>query len=270
MKPDSQMILEMAKEYLGSWAMSITPEMINVARHKASVYRVQPTNDEDGMLRISGANEESIPTFNTRAGEEVSVPVGSVIPVPVDHPTYILQWIRIGNYPVMIFYERETSLNLIQGDIAEREGLPLVCDSPRKLRVGGGLEIDTVYGICKVLIGPSTTGEYTEITCRGLSVLTEHFPEHSLEELDEEVYNARIVDRSVPLPKKLGGVEVGLLLGITSTRIDPVLVHTLPNGLGSTGPRLWISMDPNLLMVGPIRFSPEADLRVTINCWDLW
>ena len=46
------------------------------------------------------------------------------------------------------------------------------------------------------------------------------------------VYNAGIVDRSKPLPKKLGGATVGLLLGITSTRIDPVLVHTLPNGLG--------------------------------------
>ena len=85
----------------------------------------------------------------------------------------------------MVFYDRGASLNLIQGDIAEREGLPLVCDSPRKLRVGGGLEIDTVYGIYKVSLGPSTTGEYTEITCRGLPVLPEHFPEHSLEELNE-------------------------------------------------------------------------------------
>ena len=109
---------------------------------------------------------------------------------------------------------------------------PLVCGSPGKLRVGGGLEIDTVYGIYKVSLGPSTTGEYTEITCRGLPVLTEHFLEHSLEELNKEVYRAGIVDWSVPLPKKLGGAEVGLLLGITSTRIDPVLVHTLPNGLG--------------------------------------
>ena len=133
----------------------------------------------------------------------------------------------------MVFYDRGASLNLIQGGIAELRDCPLrVCDSPGKLRVGGGLEIDTVYGVYKVSFGPSTAREYTEVTCRGLPVLMEHFPEHSPEELNEEVYNAGIVDRSEPLPKKEGRAEVGLLLGITSTRIDPVLVHTLPNGLG--------------------------------------
>ena len=41
-----------------------------------------------------------------------------------------------------------------------------------------------------------------------------------------------IVDRSVQLPRTLGGASVGLLMGITSTKTDPVLVYTLPNGLG--------------------------------------
>ena len=41
-----------------------------------------------------------------------------------------------------------------------------------------------------------------------------------------------IVDRSEPQPKTLGGAAVGLLMGITTTKTNPVLVHTLPNGLG--------------------------------------
>ena len=56
----------------------------------------------------------------------------------------------------MVFYDQGAWLNLIQGDIAECEGLPLVCDSPEKLQVGGGLEIDTVYGVYKVSLGPNT------------------------------------------------------------------------------------------------------------------
>ena len=71
-----------------------------------------------------------------------------------------------------------------------------------------------------------------EITCRSLPVLTEKFSEYSLEELNEEVYNLGIVERNVPLPKTLGGDPVGLLIGITTTKTDPVLIHTLPNGLG--------------------------------------
>ena len=79
---------------------------------------------------------------------------------------------------------------------------------------------------------PNVDEEYTEITYRGLPVLTWQFSEHSLEELNEEVYNMGIVDWREPLPKKLGGATVGLLMGITTTRTDSVLIHTLPNGLG--------------------------------------
>ena len=59
------------------------------------------------------------------------------------------------------------------------------------------MEIDTVYGVYKVHLGPTDSGEYLEVTCRGLPVLTEKFSEHSLAELNEEVYQSSIVDRSV-------------------------------------------------------------------------
>ena len=94
------------------------------------------------------------------------------------------------------------------------------------------MEIDTVYRIYKVHLGPTDSGEYLEVTCRGLPVLTEEFSEHSLAELNEEVYRTGIADRSVLLPKTLGGASVGLLMGITSTKTDSVLEYTLPNGLG--------------------------------------
>ena len=94
------------------------------------------------------------------------------------------------------------------------------------------MEIDTVNGVYKVLLGPTDSGEYLEITCRGLPVLTEEFSEHSLAELNEEFYQTGIVDWSVLLPRTLGGASVGLLMGITSTKTDPLLKYTLPNGLG--------------------------------------
>ena len=102
----------------------------------------------------------------------------------------------------------------------------------RSLSPGGGLEIDTVYGVYKVCLSPNTEGDYMEITCSGLPVLTERFTEYSLEELNEEVYNLGTVERSLHLPKTLGGAPVGLLIGITTTKTDPILIHTLPNGLG--------------------------------------
>ena len=63
------------------------------------------------------------------------------------------------------------------------------------------MEIDTVHGVYKVHLGPTDSGEYLEVTCRGLPILMETFSEHSLAELNEEVYRSGIVDRSVQLPR---------------------------------------------------------------------
>ena len=70
-----------------------------------------------------------------------------MVPEPLDHPTNILQWIWVGGSDLLVFFDRGASLNLIQGSIAEKKGLHKVSNSPGKLRVGGGVEIDMVYGV---------------------------------------------------------------------------------------------------------------------------
>ena len=177
--------MEAAKEYLGNWALAVTVDKINVARDNVSAYRAELTKEEGGLFQVSPTISGSVPAFDTRTGEEVSVPTTSIVPGPVDHPTYILQWIKLGSSELLVFFYRGASCSLIQGDIAEKEGLPVVSSSPVKLRVGGGLEIDTVYGVYKVCLGPNAEGDYMEIFCRGLPVLMERFSEYSLEELNE-------------------------------------------------------------------------------------
>ena len=67
-----------------------------------------------------------------------------------------------------------------------------------------------MYGVYKVHLGPTDSGEYLEVTCRGLPVLTEKFSEHSLADLNEEVYRSGIVDRRVQLPRTLGAIPFEL------------------------------------------------------------
>lgn len=119
-----------------------------------SAYRAQGLEDRDGVLQTPTTVDGPIPSFDTRTGKEVLVPAIFVVPEPVDHPTYILQWIRVGSSDVLVFYDCSMLLNLIQGSIADREGLPVVNSGPGKLPVGGGMEIDTVYRIYKVSLGP--------------------------------------------------------------------------------------------------------------------
>ena len=122
-------------------------DKINVAHPKISAYRAELTKEEEGLFQVSPTASGSVPAFDSRTGEEVSVSTTSIVPGPVDHPTYILQWIKLGSSELLVFFDPGASCNLIQGEIAEKEGLPVVSSSPGKLRVRGGLEIDTVYGV---------------------------------------------------------------------------------------------------------------------------
>ena len=217
------------RELLGHWSINITADCIAVARPlKESTYRCAGRDDEEAgtTTAISGPTL----SFDTRTGEEVLVPASCVVPEPVHHPTNILQWIRIGSSDVLVFFNRGGSLNLIQGDIAEREGLSLVSNSPGKLRVGRGMEIHMVYGIYRVPLRPTADREYLEVTCRGLPLLTDWFTEHSLYELNEEVYKLGAFSRDVPLPRVLGRSSLGLLICITCTRRTPSWYIHYPTG----------------------------------------
>lgn len=67
-----------------------------------------------------------------------------------------------------------------------------------------------------------------------------------------------IISQSAPLPKTLDEASVGLLMRITSTKTDPVLVYPLPNGLGiyQTPPRTGMAVTMTGPMVAHIKYSP--------------
>lgn len=71
--------------------------------YRKSVYQAAGLQEEDGLFLVSTDSTGSVPTFDTRTGKEVSVPAESIIPGPVDHPPYILQWIRLGSSEVWYF-----------------------------------------------------------------------------------------------------------------------------------------------------------------------
>ena len=52
----------------------------------------------------------------------------------------------MGSSPCLCFYDRGANLNLIDGELAEREELQIVTSKPSILTVAGGREIGTEYG----------------------------------------------------------------------------------------------------------------------------
>ena len=85
--------------------MQTQTRMVSIAYPPAGfVYRAHESLDTVMSLHLVDDPLSSIPSFDTRTGEEISVPAPYVVPEPGDHPTYILQWIRIGSSELIVFF----------------------------------------------------------------------------------------------------------------------------------------------------------------------
>ena len=123
-KQSLAVIVEAAEQLVGGWDMKTKTELVGVSYPAAgSMFRAHEPLDPVLALEPVGACSSCVPSFDTRTGEEICVPAPCVVPEPGEHPTYILQWIRIGSSELIVFFDRGASLNLIQGSIAEKEGL---------------------------------------------------------------------------------------------------------------------------------------------------
>ena len=72
--------------------MRVKPEFINVSYPpESSVYRAHGSVDGLRPLPKVDLEEGAVPSFNTRTGQELTVPVSLIVPEPVEHPTYTLQ-----------------------------------------------------------------------------------------------------------------------------------------------------------------------------------
>ena len=137
------------------------------------------------------------------------------------------RWIRGAG----IFY-RGANVHIIDGLLAEKEGLQKVSNTPNSLTVVGGDKITSDHGTFRFNLGPGDNEEYHEIACIGMNDVTAGFGSYDLSEISREYReHAEPSEKDEILPEKVGGSKVQLLLGIKNTKLDPVLLKILPSGV---------------------------------------
>ena len=133
---------------------------------------------------------------------------------------------------MLVFFNRGANIHIIDGSLAEKEGLQQVSSSSMSLTVVGGDKIVSDHGTFRFNLGPGDNDEFHEIVCVGLSDVTAGFGSYDLSEISRE-YRAQCEpeQKDVILPMKVGGSKVQLLLGIKNTKLDLVLIQILPSGV---------------------------------------
>ena len=186
---------------------------------------------------VGGSHEINLkvpaPTIDSETGERVKCNKDQIIPEIKEHSFYLMQTLRIGNSECLTFFGPGANTHLVDGNIAEREGLQMISDKTSAIRIVGGSEIKTEHGVYRFNLGPGEENVYHEIVAIGMSLVTSEFAKYGLSEICKEYKDEAAGNESqAVLPEAIGGSRVHLLLGIKNTKLHPILIKILPSGVG--------------------------------------
>ena len=172
------------------------------------------------------------PSIDSETGRMDTISPEKIIHEVPEHSCYLMQTIRIGSSEALVFFDRGANIHIIDGSLAEKEGLQKVSSNPTNLTVVGGSKVRSNHGTFRFNLGPGERGEYHEVVCVGMDDVTGGFGTYDLMEVCQEYLDqAKDEEKDLALPEKVGGSKVHLLLGIKNTNLDPVLIKVLPSGV---------------------------------------
>ena len=135
-----------------------------------------------------------------------------------------------------------------------------VSSNPTSLTVVGGNRVKSDHGTFRFNLGPGENGEFQEVVCIGMNDVTAGFGSYNLSEITEEYRDqAEGEEKEVPLPEKVGGSRVHLLLGIKNTNLDPVLIKILASGIAVYLSPFKDIYGSRLIFAGPHRSFTKSD-----------
>ena len=228
-KPAVEDVSKLLKDYLPNFDVTkITPNLVSYIRRPNKPSVNVSTKKSRSSPVMPGKGEIAI---NTQTGSKNVLQSSSILTQHTSTPIYITQWIQIGSSKCLCFFDTGANIHMIDGKMAEKEGLKVISQAPTSLKVVGGSEMVTDYGKYKLNLGPIPDQKFQELTCHGMSRIAGPFPRFNLQEVNSEVRSQQTVSAEEKLPEYVAGSVVHLLIGISESAAHPVRIATLPSGI---------------------------------------
>ena len=219
-KPTPEVLFNALTKYLTGSQIAIPPQSIICVNH--------------GFVSMTITNSPQSPPvkeiFDTKTGNKVELesPINPVAPIG---RCFLMQWINIGTSQCLLMFDRGSNTHLIDGSLAETESLDIIYNQPSWVNGIGGKGMSTNYGQYALPLGSKNNPHI--LVCHGINQISVKFNEIELQTINAELRQSAILSNpNMPLPSKLGGSSVSLLVGLTDVSLDPVLIGTLSSGLG--------------------------------------
>ena len=252
------------EKYIGKLGTTVVDSSVKfAANYTYQAFSLNPTSANALGWIQENFKEKPAPSIDSETGENVSVREQDIVPEIAEHSCYLMQTVRIGGSEALIFFDRGANIHIIDGSLAEREGLQVVSDIPTSLTVVGGNKVRSQHGTYRFNLGPGENGEFHEIVCVGMDDVTSGFCAYDLSDIcDEFKDQSETHERDVLLPRCVGGSKVYLLLGIKNTNLDPILLKRLPSGVAVYLSPFKDVYGSRIIFAGPHKSFTEANKGV--------
>ena len=155
-------------------------------------------------------------------------------------PLYFLQQFNLGGNNTLCFFDSGAMFNLIKTAIARILDLKMVSRKPMYV-VGAGEHVhSTGDGKYEIVLGPGKHGERYVLEVAGSPELTGFMLEANFRDCHEEVreeakkcaiHGHEVMEDEEALPMQVGGMKAGIIIGLPTPSLQPVILMCLPSGL---------------------------------------
>ena len=249
-KPSPKEVYAALKKYLKSMPPALNPDAVVYANFGAWSLAADLVKPPTSCSKTSPPNPTAqVKVFNTEDGSvlEMEDPAKST---DWGDSCLILQTIKIGKSNCLVMFDRGANINLINGDLAETEGLYVLSQSPTLVQGIGAQGVSSEYGRYLITLG-SERGKSHRLTCHGMPQVTVKFPKYDLQSINDEVAQLPCIPANSPLPEFVGGSQVDLLIGNQDYALDPVRIGVLPCGLSVFESPFYDIFGSNICFGGP-------------------
>ena len=150
------------------------------------VYPAGPPSNDGLGWNAAEFKDKPAPSINSETGQRRLESGLQIVQEVAEHACYLLQTIKIGDKPALVFFDRGANIHIIDGALAEAEELQQVSESKTSLTVVGGKRIKSQHVTYRFNLGPGEQGEFHEIVCVGMGDVTAGFGNYDLSEICEE------------------------------------------------------------------------------------
>ena len=136
------------EQYLGKLGTMIVDASI-----KFAVFSMGPGANALGWNQKKFENIPA-PSIDSEIGRINTVSPERIIHEVSEHSCYLMQTIKIGSSEALVFFDRGANIHIIDGSLAEKEGLQKVSNDPTNLTVVGGSKVRSNHGAFRFNLGP--------------------------------------------------------------------------------------------------------------------